>query len=119
MRDPKFCFFIPLAKSFCCGFISLQQVLIAIAIADITMGIVSIIIGAMLLAHKNLYFGISASIGINCISFILGIGILFVIYKQNIRLLRLYFFWKCVEVFLIPLFEILILVSYEGNEDLY
>lgn len=54
MREPKFCFFIPIAKGVCCGFISLKIALMAIALLDITIGIAAMAIGIMMVSSGEL-----------------------------------------------------------------
>jgi len=48
---------------------------------------------------------------VNCLSLALAVAVLFAIKKKGTKILRFYFFWKCVEIFLLPLLEILTLVA--------
>ena len=111
MREPRFCCCIPLAKGICCGFVSLKIALIAIALIDITMGAASIGIGILLLVRGNLDTVYSVSIFVNFTGLCFAIFILFAISNRSLTALKLYFYWKIIELFVIPSLEIWMLVK--------
>jgi hypothetical protein len=108
---------LPIAKGVCCGFISLKIVLIIIALIDITFGGAAIGIGITAFMRFHLHLSLAAYVVINSISFILAFGCLYAIVTKDLRLLRFYYIWKCMEVIIIPIFEILILTFTVGSTE--
>lgn len=111
LREPKFCFCLPLAKGVCCGFISLKIALFLIAALDITIGGAALGIGIMAFFKMKLNLSLAAYAIINTVSLVLAFGCLYAIAKQNIKVLKFYFWWKSVEIVIVPIFEIIILVT--------
>ena len=116
LKEPKFCFCLPLARGICCGFISLQSTLIIIAILDITMGIASVCIGVILVKFGDLHPAVSIDIFVNLLSCLFGIAVLFAINKKHIPLCKAYLIWKCLEIVIIPVIEIFILLTYKEDK---
>jgi hypothetical protein len=101
-----------MAKGVCCGLISLKIVLIIIALIDITIGGAAIGIGVTAFLKSALRVYLAAYVVINGICFFLAFACLYGIAKKSIKVLKFYFYWKCMEVIVIPLFElVLILIS--------
>ena len=110
-RDPKFCFCIPLAKGVCCGLMSLKTILIIIALIDITIGGAAIGIGVVAFMKFKLKLQLAAYIFICSVSLILAFAGLYAINYKKIKLVKFYFGWKCVEVCIIPIFELIIVFA--------
>jgi hypothetical protein len=83
--------------------------LILIAVVDITIGISALIMGIMAFVHLILPLSLMAYVVMNCTCLALAVGSLFAIQRKNVRVLRLYYAWKCLEVVIIPIFELIIL----------
>lgn len=108
MREPTFCLCVPLAKGVCCGLMSLRTALIIIAFVDIVMGGSGIAIAIMAMLKSNLELQLAAYCIVLTICFFLAIAALVAIAKKKIKLMKIYFTWKCAEVFILPIFEIVI-----------
>ena len=118
LREPSFCKCIPIAKGTCCGFVSLKIILVIIACIDITIGGAAIGIGITAFLKSKLKMSIIAFALINGISFILAFACLYAIIKMNIKIMKFYFIWKCIEVVIIPIFEIVIfIISIREKQD--
>lgn len=51
------------------------------------------------------------------VSFVLAIAGLYGVVKKNMRILKFYFYWKCVEAIVIPIFELVIVFAEAGNDS--
>lgn len=100
---------IPLSKGLCCGFVSLRIALIAIAMADIVIGASAIGIGVTAFVKLKLEASLIVYSLINAVSLILSMACLYAIHNKKVGILRMYYYWKCVEVVVIPIFETLII----------
>ena len=98
-----------MAKGVCCGFMSLKSVLIIIAITDIILGGAAIAIGVMAFVRLKLQLPLAAYVIMNSVCFILASACLYAIATKRLRLLRFYYAWKCIEIVIVPIFEIIIL----------
>ena len=79
IREPKFCFCIPLAKGVCCGLISLKTALIIISVLDIVAGGAAIGIGISAFVKFKLEISLAAYVLVNGISLILACFCLYAI----------------------------------------
>ena len=98
-----------MSKGVCCGYLSLKMMLLLIAIVDITIGVSAIAIGVIAFSKFNLPLSLMAYVIMNSTCLALAIASIFAISAKNLRILRLYYAWKCLEVVLIPIFELIIL----------
>lgn len=118
-REPKFCFCIPLAKGVCCGMLSLKTILIIIALIDITIGGAAIGIGVIAFYRYKLKIQLAAYIFVCSVSLILAVAGLYAVARKKMKILKFYFGWKCAEVVIIPVFELLIIfVQLSDNEEM-
>jgi len=108
-REPMFCNCMPLSKGVCCGYLSLKLMLILIALVDITIGISAIAIGVIAFVKFDLPLSLISYVLLNSICLILALCSLYAISTKRLRLLRFYYAWKCLEVLIIPIFELFIL----------
>ena len=98
-----------MSKGVCCGYLSLKMMLVLIAIVDIIIGVSGIAIGAIAFSKFQLPLSLMAYVIMNSTCLALAIASLFAISSKNLRILRFYYAWKCLEVVVIPIFEIIIL----------
>jgi hypothetical protein len=108
-REPMFCNCMPLSKGVCCGYLSLKLMLILIALVDITIGISAIVIGVVAFVKFDLPLSLISYVLLNSVCLILAFCSLCAISTKRLRLLRFYYAWKCLEVLIIPIFELFIL----------
>lgn len=109
---------MPLAKGLCCGLVSLKNALIFIALIDITIGAAAIAIGIIAFAKFKLSLSLAAYTIVSFFSLIFAIGAIIAIAKKRVKLMKIYFTWKCLEVLIIPLFELVILfVQYKADSS--
>ena len=87
---------------------SLRVALIIIAIVDIVMGGSAIGIAGIALSRNKLELSLAAYCIVNIICLVLAIISLYAIAKKKIKLMNIYFTWKCCEIVIIPIFEIVI-----------
>ena len=109
LREPWFCFCLPLATGVCCGLVSLKTILIAIALIDITIGAATIGIGIIACVKKQLSLAMAAYIVINSVCFFLAGFAIYAIAKKYMKILKFYYIWKCLEASLLPVFELILL----------
>ena len=107
---------MPMAKGTCFGFLSLKMMLILIALIDITIGASAIGVGVIAFVKFNLPLSLMAYVLMNSICLLLAFGSIWAIFTKRLRILRFYYAWKCLEVVLIPLFELTIL-TLAGNSN--
>lgn len=110
-REPHFCYCVPLAKGVCCGLISLKIALVIIALVDFTIGGAAVGIGITAFMKNKLHTELAVFIFIQAVSLVLAIAGLWAIVRKKTRVLRFYFWWKCIEVIAIPIFEIFIVFT--------
>lgn len=116
VREPKFCFCIPLAKGVCCGMLSLKTILIIIALIDITLGAAAVGIGVIAFTRYSLKVELAAYVFVCAISLILAIAGLYAVAVKNMKIIKFYFGWKCMEVCIIPIFELIIIFVKVGED---
>jgi len=87
---------------------SLKTILIIIALIDITIGGAAIGIGVIAFLKYKLKLQLAAYIFVCSVSLILAFAGLYAIAYKRIKLVKFYFAWKCVEVCIIPIFELII-----------
>ena len=100
---------MPMAKGTCFGFLSLKLMLILIALIDITIGASAIGIGVIAFLKFNLPLSLMAYVLMNSFCLLLAFGSIWAISTKRLHILRFYYAWKCLEVVLIPIFELTIL----------
>ena len=111
LREPKFCKCLPLAKGVCFGFLSLKSMLISIALLDITIGGAALGIGITAYLKLKLEIALIFYVIMNSICLVLAFACLYAINIKHLRLLRFYYIWKCIEVVVVPLVELIILAA--------
>eukprot|EP00347_Sterkiella_histriomuscorum_P019236 403342419 len=116
-REPRFCFCIPLAKGMCCGLLSLKTILIIISLVDITIGGAAIGIGVIAFNRYQLKMELGAYIFICSVSLLLGFAGLYAVAVKNMKIIKFYFAWKCIEVLVIPVFELIIIFAQIGGNE--
>jgi hypothetical protein len=98
---------------------SLRTALIIITLIDIVVGGAAIGIGITAFIKMQLELSLAAYCLVNIICFIFAVAAIFAIAKKHIKLMKIYFTWKCLEVLIIPIFELLILfVEIKGDTEL-
>jgi uncharacterized membrane-anchored protein YitT (DUF2179 family) len=70
------------------------------------MGAGAVSIAAILISRSKQYDIISLTIAINIICMIFAGVALYAIARKSVRILRIYFIWKCFEVVVIPIIDI-------------
>lgn len=110
-KEPKFCFCIPLAKGVCCGLLSLKTILLLMTVIDIGIEGTTIGFGVTIFLRYTVPYALIAYLILNVLSFFLDLICLFAIVKTNLMIIRYYFVWKCIEVLIIPIFELIILFT--------
>ncbi|CDW74775.1 UNKNOWN [Stylonychia lemnae] len=116
-REPKFCLCIPLAKGVCCGLMSLKTILIIIALIDITIGGAAIGIGVIAFMKYKLKLQLAAYVFICGVSLILAFAGLYAVAYKKMKIIKFYFAWKCIEVCIIPFFELIIVFVEVSDES--
>jgi hypothetical protein len=117
VKEPKFCYCIPLAKGVCCGMLSLKIVLIIIALIDITIGGAAVGIGVIAFHRSKLKPALAIYTTICGISLLLALAGLYAVASKSMKIIRYYFVWKCIEVCAIPIFELLIIFVEVGDSN--
>lgn len=115
VREPLFCNIMPMAKGVCCGLLSLKLMLIFIAVIDIIIGGAAICIGVLAFTKIDLPLSLMAYVLMNSFCLLLALCSVYAIARKQIRILRFYYAWKCLEVLLIPIFELAILLGSAPN----
>jgi hypothetical protein len=115
--EPRFCLLVPLSKGICCGYISLKKAMLLITLVDITFGGAALGIGITAFLRMHLHFSLISFVILNGACFVLALLSLFAIQGNFLRALRFYFLWKLGEVFLLPIFELIVMRGSEGGMD--
>lgn len=97
--------------------LSLKTVLIIIALIDITIGGAAIAIGVIAFSRYQLKIELGAYIFICAVSLLLAIAGLYSLAVKNMKIIKFYFAWKCIEVCIIPIFELIIIFVNVGNTN--
>jgi hypothetical protein len=95
---------------------SLKTILIIIALVDITIGGAAIGVGVIAFLKYKLKLQLAAYVFICSVSLVLAVAGLYAIAYKKIKLVRFYFAWKCVEVCIIPIFELIIVLVEISDE---
>lgn len=111
ISEPKFCKCLPLAKGVCFGFLSLKSVLISIVLLDITIGGAALGIGITAFLKLKLEKALICYVIMNSFCLVLAFASLYAIKTKHLLLLRFYYVWKCLEVVVVPIVELIILAA--------
>ena len=98
--------------------ISLKISLVIIALLDIVIGGASIGIAVIAFTKYNAELALVAFLCMSSVCFVLALVSLYAIANKTTKLLKFYFFWKCMEVLALPVFEIIIVFTTIGGQQL-
>jgi len=81
-----------------------------IALIDITIGGAAVGVGIVAFMQGRLQTQLVIYLVMCSVSLVLAIVGLWALAKKNMRMIRLYFIWKCIELIVMPIFEFLIML---------
>ena len=82
-----------------------------IALIDITIGGAAIGIGVIAFNRDKFKLALISYVFACTVSFVLAIIGLYAVTVKSMRLVKFYFGWKCMEVCLFPIFELIIIFA--------